>query len=154
MMKASLIYFFISLLAGASGFAQHQGPGPVKWRYSATKLDDKTWEIHLTASIDKGWHIYSQYQPKEAIAIPTKIRISKNPLIVSCGQINEVGNKEKQTIKELDIVQFQYTDQVDFVQRVILKANVQTSIAGTVTFQVCTDEQCLPPKEEAFSLSL
>jgi len=152
MMKQPILLLFIGLLIEFGAKAQQLSP--VKWKYSAARVDSKTWEIHLTASMEQGWHIYSQYQPKEAIAVPTKIRFTKNPLIDSNGKISEVGKKEEQTIKELDIVQYQYAGTVDFVQKIVLKAPVQTTISGTVIFQVCTNQLCLPPKEEVFSVVL
>jgi hypothetical protein len=36
---------------------------PVTWSFSAKKLDDKTYEVHMTANIQSGWHVFSQTQP-------------------------------------------------------------------------------------------
>ena len=47
----------------------------------AKKIADKTYEVHLTAIIENGWHTFSQTQPKEAIALPTKISFNENPLV-------------------------------------------------------------------------
>jgi thiol:disulfide interchange protein DsbD len=33
---------------------------PVKWHFSAVQLGDKKARLIFTASIDRGWHIYSQ----------------------------------------------------------------------------------------------
>ena len=44
---------------------------PVSWTFSSKKIADKTFELHLTADIQSGWHLYSQEQPEDAIAIPT-----------------------------------------------------------------------------------
>ena len=51
---------------------------PVSWSFTSKKITDKTYEVHLTATMQSGWHLYSQVQPEDAIAIPTgfKIRIS------------------------------------------------------------------------------
>jgi len=43
---------------------------------------------------------------------------------------------------------------VDFVQRVKLKSTARTVFKGTVTFMVCNDKKCLPPKEIPFSVKL
>ena len=127
---------------------------PVKWNYSAKKITDKTYEVHLTATIDNGWHIYAQRQPKDAIAIPTTIKFNKNPLLILNGKIKETGKKEKYKEPTLGIEQWQYSDKVDFVQQVKLKSNTKTNISGSVVFQVCTDEKCLPAKTIPFTILL
>jgi len=53
--------FFLSLtvlFASIAAFAQIENP--VKWAYSATRVSDKVYEIHMTATIDPKWHIYAQ----------------------------------------------------------------------------------------------
>ena len=127
---------------------------PVRWTYTATRLDSHTFEVHLTATLADGWHIYAQDQPEEAIAVPTRIDFKANPLVTAIGKPREVGKKEVQKVDVIDIKQFQYAHSVDFVQKITLKAAVKTSFSGTVTFQACTDKQCLPPKEEAFNFLL
>jgi thiol:disulfide interchange protein DsbD len=48
----------------------------------------------------------------------------------------------------------QYANQVDFVQVVKVKGNVKTSVSGSLTYQVCTNEMCLPPKTDNFVVQL
>ena len=127
---------------------------PVKWNWSVKKITDKQYEIYLTASIDHGWHIYSQKQPKEAIASPTTIVFSKNPLIALKGKILEKGNLMKIKEEVLGTESWMYENEISFVQRVELKGNVKTNINGSVEFQVCTNEKCLPPATVAFSLAV
>ncbi|OJW59384.1 MAG: hypothetical protein BGO55_08630 [Sphingobacteriales bacterium 50-39] len=131
-----------------------QAQNPVQWKYSVVKVDNATYELHLTATMQEGWHIYAQQQPKEAIAVPTQIAYRANPLVTPVGTAREIGQKETQTVEALDIKQYQYAHTVDFVQKITLKATVKTSFSGTVTFQACTDKQCLPPKVESFDLTL
>jgi len=67
----------------------------IQWRYSTKKIDRGTYEVHLTAMLQDGWHIYAQQQPQDAIATPTRIAFLKNPLMVLKGDTKEVGNKQK-----------------------------------------------------------
>ncbi len=131
-----------------------QKPDPVHWQYSARKIDDETYELHIKATMDEPWHIYSQTQPKEAIAIPTKITFSKNPLITIAGIPKEVGKKEKYTDDNAGIVQYQYGGTLEFVQTVTLKAAVKTTVAGTIIFQTCNNEMCLPAKTIPFTIAI
>lgn len=89
----------LSLLISSSLFSQDV----VHWNYTAKKVSDKTYELHLTATIDEGWHVYAQVQPKDAVGIPTKISFNKNPLITLVGKTKEIGTKKKQEIKEVGI---------------------------------------------------
>lgn len=135
----------------AAGVGQCQDH-PVKWNFWTKKVTDNTYEIHLNASIDDGWHIYAQMQPKDAIAFPTKILFTKKPFAVASGKPKEIGKKEEQHLKELDVTQYFYADKIDFVQTITLKATVKTNISGSIKFMACTDERCLAPTIEKFSI--
>ena len=127
---------------------------PVSWTYSAKQVSDKTYELRITASMQSGWHLYSQTQPEDAIAEPTKITFNKNPLLTLDGKIKEEGKMEKFHDARLDLSANQYSSKVDFVQTVKLKAKAKTKVSGTVRFQTCNDEKCLPPKNITFSIAL
>ena len=127
---------------------------PVSWTYSARQVSDKTYELRITASMQSGWHLYSQTQPEDAIAEPTKITFNKNPLLTLDGKIKEEGKMEKFHDARLDLSANQYSSKVDFIQTVKLKANAKTKVSGTVRFQTCNDEKCLPPKNITFSIAL
>jgi hypothetical protein len=127
---------------------------PVSWAFTAKKTGDKTYEVHMTATIQAGWHLYSQVQPEDAIAIPTGIKLNNNPLLTLNGKIKEVGTMEKFHDAKLDISAHQYSGKVDFVQVVNLKAKAKTNITGSVEFQTCNDEKCLPAKTVNFSVAI
>lgn len=149
----------LALIAGllVSSFlvkAQRGGQDPVHWTYTAKKIADKTYELHITAAIDGGWHIYAQEQPKEAISQPTTITFTKNPLVTLTGKAKEMGDKKTQSIPDVGITQYMYEGKVDFVQVVKLKSAVNTSVAGTIEFQACTEEMCLQPKSVPFKIDV
>jgi hypothetical protein len=127
---------------------------PVTWSFSTKKIADKTYEIHMKATIQKGWHLYSQKQPDDAIAIPTAFTISPNPLFKPDGKIKEVGKMELMKDATLGVSANQYSNTVDFVQRIKLKASVKTNFNGNVEYQTCDDKKCLPPKKVNFSVAI
>lgn len=152
MKKLLLIYFF---LMGTIGLSAQENNDPVKFTYSVKKLDGKNYELHILATLDDGWHLYSQTQPKEAIAKPTEIKILKSPLVtLVAGKAKEIGTKETYQNKEVGIKQYQYGHKVEFVQGFSMKATIKTYLAGTVTYQVCTDERCLAVKTVSFNLPI
>ncbi|MBM3412321.1 MAG: hypothetical protein FJY19_02955 [Bacteroidetes bacterium] len=145
------ISWLISLCWSTVVIAQ---PNPVNWAFSAKQTGSKTFEIVMKASIAPGWHLYSQQQPADAIAIPTEVVWNKNPLIQFKGKIREVGKMERYKDATLGVTAHQYSTQVSFVQVVELKAKVKTALSGTVEFQTCDDEKCLPPKKIPFTIPL
>jgi DsbC/DsbD-like thiol-disulfide interchange protein len=132
-------------------FAQIQNP--VEWTVSSKKIADKTYEIHLTAIINKGWHVYSQTTP-DGGPVPTSISFTKNPLLIFQGNPKEVGKLEKHNEPLFGVDVKQFSDKVDFVQVVKLKAQVKTSVDAAVEYMVCNDKQCLPPSTKKFSIAL
>jgi hypothetical protein len=127
---------------------------PISWSFTSKKLTNGNYEIHMTATIERGWHLYSQSQPEDAIAMPTTFSITNNPLIEVIGKIKEVGNLEKFHDKELELSANQYSKSVNFVQTIKVKGKVKTNFSGSVEFQTCDDKKCLPPKTINFKVAL
>ena len=146
--------FFTVLFLAVAGIGMAQKIDPVQWTYSAKKIADKTYEVHLTANIQNTWHLYSQLQPADAINQPTEIIFKKNPLVVMDGKVKEVGKMEMFKDERLKISANQYSNKVDFVQKVKLKSNAKTSLVGSVQYQTCDDKKCLPSKKIDFTVAL
>jgi hypothetical protein len=134
--------------------ASAQNINPVSWSFTSKKLGDKEYEIQMLATIQQGWHLYSQSQPADAIAQPTSFQFNKNPLLDMSGKVKEVGKLEKFKDKTLDVSANQYSNKVLFVQKVKMKGKAKTNITGKLEFQTCNDEKCLPPKSVNFSIAL
>jgi Disulphide bond corrector protein DsbC len=145
---------FLLLLIVPAAFVAKAQLNPVTWSFTAVKVADKTYEIHMKATIQTNWHLYSQTQPADAIASPTVFTINANPLFTKDGKIKEVGKMEKMKDATLGVSANQYSQTVDFVQRIKLKANVKTNFTGSVEFQTCDDKKCLPPKTVNFNVQI
>lgn len=132
---------------------QAQVLNPVTWTTTSKKIKDKTYEVHLTATLEKGWHIYSQFTP-DGGPVPTSISFTKNPLFSLEGNAKETGKLEQrhEDIFGVDVKQF--SNKVDFVQIVKLKSPVKTSADISIEYMVCNDRQCLPPVTKKFSVAL
>lgn len=146
--------FFLIAVAFTGSVASAQMANPVSWTFTSKKIGDGVYEVQLAATLQQGWHLYSQTQPKDAIAQPTSFSFNKNPLVEMDGKVKESGKLEKFTDKELGVSANQYSKQVSFVQRIKLKGKAKTNVVGNVTFQTCDDKKCLPPKTVAFSVAL
>jgi hypothetical protein len=144
--------FFVLLLSAITGLANAQLLNPVQWTYSAKKIADKTYEIHLTALIDGNWHIYAQDAGEGPV--PTKLKFTTNPLLTLIGNVREDGKLEQTFDKNFNSTLKYYEKQVDFVQKVKLKSSASTVAKGTITFMICNDRQCLPPRDVPFSIKV
>lgn len=151
MKKYLLLTLSLAVMTMTSVFAQEK---PVSWTFSAKKIADKTYEVHLTANITGDWHLYSQNVGVDG-PVPTTFTFTKNPLLtVTPGQLKEVGKliKKKEDVWDGVVNYFEKT--VDFVQVVKVKGSAKTNLAGKLEFMVCNDEKCLPPTEVDFSVSI
>ncbi len=145
-----LFTFFTTILLLNSINAQINNP--VKWAYSAKKVADKTYEVHLTATIDGNWHLYAQDAGEGPE--PTSFSFTANPLLSLVGKVKELGKMEKSFDKNFNSTLKYYAKKVDFVQKVKVKSSIATVVKGTITYMVCNDKQCLPPKDVPFSIKV
>jgi len=141
-----------ALFFGSYSFAQQLSP--VSWSFNSKKISDNTYEVQLVATIQQGWHLYSQNQPQDAIAQPTLFNFNKNPLLSFEGNVKEIGKLEKYRDVKLDVSANQYSQKVVFVQKVKLKGKAKTNVSGKLEYQTCDDKKCLPPKTIPFSVAL
>ena len=125
---------------------------PVQWNYTAKKIADKTFELHITATIGDKWHIYAQDAGEGPV--PTTLVYAANPLLKLDGTTKEVGKLEKAFDKNFNSTLKFYSKKVDFVQIVKMKSAVATTVKGTITYMVCDDSKCLPPKDVPFNISI
>lgn len=141
-----------SLLIFFAGFVNAQINNPVTWTYSAKKIADKTYELHMTATIDGNWHLYAQDAGEGPE--PTTFAFTANPLISFNGKVKEVGKMKKSYDKNFNSVLKYYAKKVDFVQTVKVRTSIATVVKGTLTYMVCNDRQCLPPRDVPFTINV
>ena len=135
-----------------TGLVNAQINNPVKWTYTAKKIADKTYELHMTASIDGNWHLYAQDAGEGPE--PTVFSFTANPLIKFDGKVKEIGKLEKSYDNNFKSVSKYYSKKVDFVQKIKVKSSIATIVKGSVSFMVCNDRQCLPPRDYPFSINV
>jgi thiol:disulfide interchange protein DsbD len=141
---SKIALFTLALLSGSLAMAQSSKE--VNWAYSAKKIADKTYEVHMTATIGGDYHLYAQDAGGDG-PIPTSFTFTKNPLFSLDGKVKENGRlvKKFESAWSHDVKYYEKT--VDFIVTVKLKSNIKTSLAGKVEFMVCNDHECLPPAD-------
>jgi len=148
-MKVTLLSLLVTLIGTV---AMAQSDKEVKWAYSAKKIADKTYEVHLTATVGNSWHIYSQNVGVDG-PIPTKFEFAKNPLVTVEAKVNEVGKMISKNEEVWGGVVKYYENKVDFIVKVKIKGG-KTKLAGKVEYMVCNEEKCLPPAETEFAVAI
>jgi len=137
--------FLLILVLTITFAANAQILEPVKWSTSVTKISDTEYELVATATIQSGWHLYSQNVPQDG-PIPTKFAYEGNSNYLKKGNtVEEKGHTIQDPIFEMQITYFE--KKADFKQRIKVKGKVPFQVKGAVEFMVCDDSRCLPPTE-------
>lgn len=140
-----LVSIFIFLIAFTAPI-NAQIFNPVKWETSTEKISSTEYDLVITATIDDGWHLYSQNVPEDG-PIPTTINFEEDKSAYELvGKVTEgEGHEEFDIVFEMNIKYFE--DQVIFKQRIKLLTENKITINGVLEFMVCDDKSCLPPTE-------
>jgi len=118
---------------------------PVKWTTSVKKTSDTEYTLIATATIDSGWHLYSQTVPENG-PIPTTFSFKGNDNYLKKGNTKEEkGHEVDDKVFNMRIKYFE--TKATFKQRIKLKTTDNFEIKAIVEFMVCNDSQCLPPNE-------
>lgn len=145
MKKLQILIFLLFLSFGLKA----QILNPVKWSYAAKRTSATEAIVYIKATIDAGWHIYSAYQADGGPA-KTSFSFAADKDYSLSGNIIE--QKPITKFEDTFGMQVKYFEKsVVFSQKIKLKATTAT-VKGTVEFMVCTDKECLPRDEVAFSI--
>ena len=117
---------------------------PVKWSINTTRMKGDLFLVIVKANIQKGWHIYAQCQPEDAISTPTSFSFFPKSQIKVIGKTKEKGTLLRQNIKALGITQNYYANEVEFLQQVHNIGKLPLEIAVKINYMTCTDVKCLP----------
>lgn len=129
-------------------FAQVENP--VKWAYAAKRTSATEATVYVKATIDEGWHVYSQYI-KEDGPVPTSFSFSPSKeysLIGKTAEPKAIVKFDKQFKMSIGF----FEKEVLFEQKVKLKSAKATTVKGKLEFMVCNDHKCIPPDEVAFTV--
>lgn len=138
----NLIFTFCSLLV-FSITVKAQVVEPVTWKTSVEKISDTEYDLISTATIDSGWHLYSQNVPENG-PIPTTFLYKANADYELIGKTSEEeGHTVDDPVFQMRIKFF--GDKAEFRQRIKILNQELSLVEGEVEFMVCDDEKCLPP---------
>jgi thiol:disulfide interchange protein len=130
---------------------QAQIKDPVKFKTELTPLSDTEAEVVFTATIDKGWHVYST-DLGDGGPIAATFNVDNKSGVELVGKLKPVG-KEVSTFDKLFEMKVRYFENTaKFVQKVKLTGGAY-AIEGYLEYGACDDESCLPPTQVPFKFS-
>ncbi len=149
-MKKNLSFFILSFVVF---FANAQILDPVVYTTSIEKISESDYNLVITATIESGWHLYSQSVPEDG-PIPTTLHLKSIE-----NQFQIVGNPTEGEGHEIDDPVFNmrikfFEDTATFKQRIRLLTNDKIDILGEIEYMVCDDTQCLPPTYKDIKFSV
>ena len=130
---------------------QAQIKDPVKFKTELTALSDTEAEVVFTATIDKGWHVYST-DLGDGGPISATFNVDNKSGVELVGKLKPVG-KEVATFDKLFEMKVRYFENTaKFVQKVKFTGGAY-AIEGYLEYGACDDESCLPPTQVPFKFS-
>ena len=116
---------------------------PVKWSTQVEKVSDSEYDLVIQATIEGGWHLYSQNVPEDG-PIPTTFLFEKTSDYELVENTSEgEGHTVFDAVFEMNIKYFE--NKAVFKQRIKMLSENALTILGEVEFMVCDDTSCLPP---------
>lgn len=125
---------------------------PVEWTFSKKDLGKNKKELIFKASLDPGWHLYSQGIPSGG-PVPTSFKFKDNPNVKLLGNVEENSHsiEKYEPVFEMELQYFE--EEAVFSQKVKLPGKKAT-LEGSLEYMTCNNKQCLPPTTEAFTFNL
>lgn len=148
MNKIATKFFFFLLLVTQTLPAQIFNP--VKWSYGVEQGNDMECTLVLTATIEKGWHLYSQFIGNDG-PIPTSFQFEKSKNFTLLGGVTE-GKPIEEYDKNFEMTLKFFANKAVFKQKIKLLTKKDFVAKGSLEFMVCDDHKCLPPEVIEFAI--
>ena len=139
------------LLSFAVYALQAQIKDPVKFKTELTPLSDTEAEVVFTATIDKGWHVYST-DLGDGGPISATFNVDNKSGVELVGKLKPVGIEVATFDKLFEMKVRYFENTAKFVQKVKFTGGAY-AIEGYLEYGACDDESCLPPTQVPFKFS-
>ncbi len=150
-MQRVLIVLFIFF--GSLFESEAQVLNPITWRDSVHRVGKDQLELSIMATLDKGWHIYSQHLDSDDGPIATKIEFTFTSDYSLIGNTTEsLGKEEYDDAYSMTLRYIE--DTVLFKQRAKINTSKPFTIKASVTYMVCNSSTCLPPETIEFQFAI
>ncbi|MCK9301707.1 MAG: cytochrome c biogenesis protein CcdA [Bacteroidales bacterium] len=146
----NLLFSVVALLLFCSSYAQiHE---PVKWSFNKEKISDSEYNLIFKASIDEGWHLYSQFI-EDGGPIPTSFSFTESPDYQLIETTIEPKSEEEWD-PNFEMTLKYFSGEVTFVQAIKVLNSEALTVEGSLEFMACDNSQCLPPEIQEFKINV
>ncbi|MEN9401207.1 MAG: hypothetical protein RL632_2310 [Bacteroidota bacterium] len=109
--------------------------------------------IEFTASIAKGWHLYSQHIADGAGPVATAFTFEQLEGIKLKGKVEEPESIRKYDQSFEATLNF-FEGNVTFIQHISKTTKNASTVTGSITYMLCNDTMCLPPVDVPFTIEI
>ena len=126
----------------------------VKWKSTVVWSEGSdTVTVALTATLEEGWHLYSQVLESDEGPLPTEFSFEASDNYALVGKVEEGEAKNEYDENFAMNVRF-FDKQADFLQVIVRKSSSAFKLKGNVNYMVCNDEMCLPPIDVPLEIAI
>lgn len=144
-MKFPILFIFFTCLSLTS-LAQKE----ISWLVT---YNSESQSIEFTASIAKGWHLYSQHIADGAGPVATSFAFNELSGIKLKGKVEEPESIRKYD-QSFEATLNYFEGKVTFIQHISKTTKNASLLTGTITYMLCNDTMCLPPVDVPFTIEI
>lgn len=146
------LFFIVTFLVAAFARIEAQIVTPVKWNVLLNMTDETHGSIVMSATIEAGWHLYSNDVDPDVGPNPLTVEWDKLDGVKLDGRLKPSKTPHKEFDEMFGANLSWWTEEVTLRQNFVATAP-KFSINGSIRFSACNDENCIPPTKEEFSFS-
>lgn len=154
MKKFHLVIFFFSFSV-FNTFVFAQGKQYVSWSFSQKKISADEFELSFKATIEPGWHLYSQIETPDG-PLPTYFEFETSKDYKLVGKTKEPKPIElAEPVFDNQIMRF-FANSATFTQKIKALSNKPFEVKGFIDGMACNESQCQkfsPPVDFAIKIS-
>jgi len=141
-MKSNILKLIVFIISINFFNAFSQMEKPVKWKFSVDQKEGSDEAVlKAVATIDKGWHLYSQHTP-DGGPLPAVIKLAKSNNYSLVGKVQE-SKTEESFDETFGVKIIFFSEKAIFTQKIKINSKTDFSVLYTMDYQVCNDEKCL-----------
>jgi thiol:disulfide interchange protein DsbD len=144
MRTALLSIVFFSLLS-TWAFGQEK----IQWSFDYVAFPSS---IQISAKIENGWHLYALDLDPSIGPVPTQIVLEKNKLVKELQPFAASTIAKKSYDANFGAEVSYYEKEFFAHNRILVKK--PTIVKGELTYMLCDDKRCLPPKTIPFEIAV
>jgi thiol:disulfide interchange protein DsbD len=144
-------------LASASATQARDNSGlldPVQWTVAAEQVDELTYDVVLTATLDAGWTLYTQDNSDESGLLPIVFSYDETGIALAGNTEREAGTYKRayDAIWETEVGKI-VAGPARWRQRLNVEPGTE-QFSGVIEYMTCDDTQCLPPDFVEYTVAL